>query len=143
MSLPLFAALSALTLIGASTALGSGRQPGVIVGWMLVAAPLVIFGAGYLNASSRIYPFGRDPLLVVSALSLSTLFVVLVAFMRPHKPAASANADLDGVELLDELFSQVERAERSEARVAELERQLSSYAPLQSSQERVPTRRTR
>jgi hypothetical protein len=129
MSVLLFAGLSALLFVGASTALRSGSRGSTIFGWMLLVVPLIIFGASYANASHTEFPFGRDATLLLVGLLLSGLGVVSIAFMQP---SALGGGELDGVDAVEELFSQVERAERSEARVAELERQLSAYMRTQS-----------
>jgi hypothetical protein len=131
---PLFAGLSALLFVGASTALRSGSRASTIFGWMLVAVPLIVFGASYVNASHTEFPFGRDATLLLVGLLLSGLGVVLLAFVQPR---ALGGGDLDGIDAVEELFSQVERAERSEARVAELERQLSAYMRPQSGGSRT------
>jgi hypothetical protein len=76
--------------------------------------------------------------LVLTGLGLSAIGVVLAAFMSMSGRARSADpaADLEGVDVVDELFAQVERAERSEARVAELERQLRAQRADVSSRAR-------
>jgi hypothetical protein len=126
-SLPMFIALSALLFVGASAALCSGTRIGNIIGWMLLVSPLGLLAGSFANASRTSYQFNRDNLLVIGGLLLSAAGVALLAFLR--KPAASSRQveGLDGLDVVDELFTQIERAERSEARCAELERQLSAY----------------
>jgi hypothetical protein len=133
-SLPMFTALSALLFVGASAALCSGTRIGTVVGWMLLVSPLGLLAGGFAHAArSSSYLLTRDTLLVVGGLVLSSAGVVLLAFLR--KPAASPGVieGLEGVDVVDELFTQIERAERSEARCLELERQLSIYKPPQPS----------
>lgn len=129
MSLPMFTALSALLFVGASAALCSGTRIGSIVGWMFLVSPFGLLGASFMNASRTRYPLSRDTLLVIGGLGLSALGVALLAFLR--KPAANPPEieGLEGIDVVDELFTQIERAERSEARCAELERQLTMSKP--------------
>lgn len=127
MSMPAFTALSALLFVGASAALSAGTRVGAIIGVMLLISPLGLLGGSLANASRTTYPLSRDMLLVIGGLSLSAVGVALLAFLR--KPAQNPRQveGLEGVDLVDELFTQIERAERSEARCAELERQLNAY----------------
>ena len=124
MSLPTFTALSALLFVGASAALCSGTRIGTLIGWMLLVSPLGLLGGSLANAAQGGSPLGRDELLVIGGLLLSAIGVGLLPLLR--KPNASPNSieGLEGVNVVDELFTQLERAERSEARCAELERQL-------------------
>jgi hypothetical protein len=138
-----FAALSALLFVGASAALCAGSLLGSILGWMLVSAPLVVFGSGYANASHGAYTFGRDAGLFLTGLCLSAVGVVLLSFLQMRARRARDVPGLEGVDVVEELFTQVERAERSEARAAELERQLKVYTQRPAPPRRVPTRRTR
>jgi hypothetical protein len=142
MSLPMFIALSALLFVGASAALCSGTRIGTVVGWMLLVSPLGLLAGSFAHASRSSYPLNRDALLVVGGLVLSAVGVALLAFLR--KPAATPRhiEGLEGVDVVDELFTQVERAERSEARCAELERQLSMYKSLQPGGLRHSSART-
>jgi hypothetical protein len=141
MSLPLFGVLSALLFVGACSALCSGSRAGNVFGWMLVAAPLVVFAASYGSAARGAFSFGRDAVLLLLGLSLSAVGVVLLAFMRT-RAQGSSEAELEGLDVVDELLAQLERAERSEARVAELERQLSAYTQPETRQQRAQTRGT-
>jgi hypothetical protein len=127
MSLPMFTALSALMFVGASAALCSGTRIGSIVGWMLLVSPLGLLAGSFANSSRTSFPLNRDALLVIGGLVLSAVGVALLVFLR--KPPANPRQieGLEGVDVVDELFTQIERAERSEARCAELERQLSAY----------------
>jgi len=127
MSMPMFTALSALLFVGASAALCSDTRIGTVVGYMLLVSPLGLLGGSFANASRTIYPLSRDTLLVIGGLVLSAIGVALLAFLR--KPASDPRQieGLEGVDVVDELFTQIERAERSEARCAELESQLSAY----------------
>ena len=126
MSLPLFAALSALAFVGGCTALCSGSRAGMFFGCMLVALPLLVFGRGYIETPRATFPFGRDAEQLLAGLAASALGVVLLAVM--HRGRGTNDVpELEGVDVVQELFSQVERAERAEARVAELERKLSAY----------------
>lgn len=123
-SLPMFTALSALLFVGASAALCSGARTGSILGWMLLVSPLGLLGGSLANASRTTNPFTRDTLLVAGGLVLSAVGVALLSLLR-KSPSAKHVEGLEGVDVVDELFAQVERAERSEARCAELERQLN------------------
>jgi hypothetical protein len=123
-SISAFAALSGLLLVGGGAALRQGSRAGMVFGWLLIALPLVVFGASYATASHTAYPFGRAASMVLTGLTLSAVGAVLAAHMSGRARSAAQVADLEGVDVVDELFAQVERAERSEARVAELERQL-------------------
>lgn len=125
MSLPMFTALSALLFVGASAALCSGTRIGTVIGGLLLVSPLGLLAGSFANASRTMYPLTRDTLLVIGGLILSAVGVALLAFLR--RPAANPREieGLEGVDVVDELFTQIERAERSEARCAELERQLS------------------
>jgi len=143
-SLPLFAALSALLCVGAGVALCSASRPGLIFGWVLLAAPLVVLGIGYASVATGAYPVGRETAVLVAGLLSSASGVVLLSYMhRRARPATSEIPDLDGVDVVEELFTQIERAERSEARVAELERQLNAQAPKIAPPQPPPVRRTR
>jgi len=143
MSVPLFVGLSGLLFVGASTALCSGSLLGLVSGLMLVAAPLFVLGVGYASASPGAYAFGRDAGLFVAGLVLSAAGVLLLSFLRNRKPHGREQPGLDGVDVVDELFTQVERAERSEARVAELERQLNAYKTSRpAAPQRPPTAAT-
>jgi hypothetical protein len=145
MSLPMFTALSALLFVGASAALCSGVRLGTLIGWMLLLSPLGLLGGSLANAARTSNPFSRETLLVTAGLLLSALGVALLSFLR--KPArATRNVEgLEGVDVVDELFAQVERAERSEARCVELERQLSMHRqpPQTSTLQRSMTRTQR
>jgi hypothetical protein len=142
MSMPMFTALSALLFVGASAALCSGARIGTIIGWMLLVSPLGLLGGSLANASRTTQPFTRETMLVGGGLLLSAVGVALLSFLR--KPARPGQVEgLEGVDVMDELFSQVERAERSEARCAELERQLSVYRQQTGSMQRSATRTLR
>ena len=142
MSLPMFTALSALLFVGASAALCSGTRIGTVVGWMLLVSPLGLLAGSFASASRSIFPLSRDTMLVIGGLVLSAVGVALSAFLR--KPAANPRQieGLEGMDVVDELFSQIERAERSEARCAELERQLSVYTQRPSGSLQRSTVRT-
>jgi hypothetical protein len=140
MSTPVFTGLSALAFVGAGALLRSGSRAGTVCGWALVLLPLVVFGTSYANASHTIYPFGRDATVFLVALGLSALGVVAIAFTR--KPDRGLE-EVEGIDTVEELFTQVERAERSEARVVELERQLRAYIGQQTGQQSAPVRRVR
>jgi len=127
MSLPVFGMLSALLFVGACTALSAGSRVGSVFGWMLVATPIVMLVASYVGASRGASLLGRDAVMVLSGLSLSAVGVVLLAFMKTRAQGSSGMDELEDVDVVDELLAQLERAERSEARVVELERQLSAY----------------
>ena len=130
MSTPLFIALSAVLFIAASTLLRSGSRSGGLLGWGLLGAPLFLFALPYVSASGA-NPFGRDAWALASALALSASGAIGAAFVRgadePRGPREVKG--LEGVDMVEELFAQVERAERSEARAAELERKLAQYEP--------------
>jgi hypothetical protein len=129
MSLPMFTALSALLFVGASAALCSGTRIGTIVGWMLLVSPLGLLAGSYANVSRTSHTFSRDELLVIGGLVLSAVGVALLAFLRKPAQRPRQVEGLEGVDVVDELFTQIERAERSEARCAELERQLRVLKP--------------
>lgn len=126
MSMPLFAALSALLFVGASTALCSGSRVGSVFGWLLVAAPIAVFCLGYAAAPRAAFPFSRDAALFLSGLCASLVGVVLLSIVHNRRRGAREVPGLEGVDVVDALFAQVERAERAEARLLELERQLSA-----------------
>jgi hypothetical protein len=127
MSLSMFTALSALLFVGASAALSSGARIGTVVGWMLLVSPFGLLAGSYASAPRASFPLSRDTLLVIGGLLLSAVGVALLSFLRKPTRGAEEVEGLEGVDVVEELFSQVERAERSEARCAELERQLSAY----------------
>jgi len=133
MSAPLFIALSAVLFIAASTLLRSGSRAGGVFGWILVVAPLVLFAGPYAAAPGA-HAFGADAWSLAIALVLSASGAIGSAYVRSEPRGPREVQGLEGVDVVDELFAQVERAERSEARVAELERKLSQY-------ERPPTDR--
>jgi hypothetical protein len=143
MSMPLFAALSALLFVGASTALCSGSRVGSALGWLLVVAPIAVFCLGYTAAPSGALPFQRDAALVLSGLCASLVGVVLLSLMHNRSRASREVPGLEGVDVVDALFAQVERAERAEARAAELERQLSAHMRPQQTGEHRALRRVR
>lgn len=143
MSMPMFTALSALLFVGASAALCSGTRMGTIIGWMLLVSPLGLLGGSLLNAPRTPQAFTRETLLVAGGLLLSAVGVALLSFLRkPARPGANVEG-LEGVDVVEELFQQVERAERSEARCADLERQLNVYRQQTGSLQRSATRTLR
>jgi hypothetical protein len=144
MAAPAFAAFSALLMIGAGTIMRLGGQPGLFGGALLLALPLLMLGVGYLNASganAARYAWTHDAQLFVAVLALSAIGVALIAVVRAVLPSARRESDevpgLEGVDVVEELFAQVERAERSEARVAELEQQLRTLAAGRPAQPRT------
>jgi hypothetical protein len=126
MSTPLFAALSALAFVGACTAFCSGTRAGLFFGAMLVALPFVVFARGYFETARGAFPFARDAQQLLVGLIASALGVVLLSVMQRDGRSPHEVPGLEGVDVVEELFSQVERAERAEARVAELERRLNA-----------------
>jgi hypothetical protein len=123
----LFAGVNALLVVGAGVSLHSGSRIGTVGGWLLVISPLALFGASYADPATAPLPFGHGALVFLIGLVLSAVGVSLIAFMRKPDPAVREVEGLDDINVVAELFAQVERAERSEARAAELERQLRSY----------------
>ena len=126
MSTPLFIALSAVLFIAASTMLRSGSRVGGVFGWVLIATPLVLFAIPYVSAPGA-PAFASDAWALAGALTLSASGAVASAFVNSGKRGPREVKGLEGVDVVNELFAQVERAERSETRVAELERRLSQY----------------
>jgi hypothetical protein len=132
MSTPLFAALSALAFVGACTAFCSGARAGMFFGALLVVLPFVVLGRGYIETARATFPFARDAQQLLVGLIASALGVVLLSVMHRDGRGAHDVPGLEGVDVVEELFSQVERAERAEARAADLERQLSAHKPPQT-----------
>jgi hypothetical protein len=134
-STPWFAALCALLFVGAGMLLRLGSWAGTISGWCSIALPFVLVTDSYVRAPSTGTTFGRDAGELLLWLGLSALGVVLIAYARPRGQSAGDEVEgLEGVDVVQTLFEQVERAERSEARVAELERQLNdAYARRRAS----------
>ncbi|HKP59450.1 MAG TPA: hypothetical protein VJV78_22155 [Polyangiales bacterium] len=131
---PWFLALSALLLVGGGMALRTQSTAGAAMGSLALTAPLAVLGAGYTQAMTH----DREALLLASVLILAAIGVALIARLRPSERAREEIPGLEGVDIVEALFAQVERAERSEARVAELERQLTT--PTRPNRARTLTR---
>jgi hypothetical protein len=126
MSTPLFIVVTAMLFIAASTLLRSGSRLGGLLGWGCLSAPIAVFAVPYLTAPGAI-PSGAAAWTFVVALVLSASGAIGSAFVRSRVEGQREVEGLEGVDLVNELFAQVERAERSEARVAELEQKLRAY----------------
>ena len=135
MSTPVFIALSAVLFIGGSTLLRSGSRAFGAFGWALIAGPLVTFAIPYLSPPG-VHAFTVEAWQLLAALLLSASGAIGSAFVRSMPLGPREVKGLEGVDVVNELFAQVERAERSEARVAELERKLGQH-------ERPPVRPVR
>jgi hypothetical protein len=125
-STPLFLAVTAVLLIAASALLFTGSRVSTLLGWCLVAAPLVCFALPYV-AAPGVNRFGADAWTFALALGLSASGAIGCAYVRSRARGARDTEELDGVDVLDELFVQLERAERCEAHIVELERKLKEY----------------
>jgi hypothetical protein len=138
MALQAFIALSALLFVGASAALSSGSRVSALVGYLLLISPFGIIAVSLANAPRASSIVDPDSMWVLGGLLMAAVGVALLALIRtPAKPAGVEG--LEGLDVVEELFAQVERAERSEARCAELERELRAYhqpATLQRSSAR-------
>jgi hypothetical protein len=136
---PVFIVLSAILFIGGSTLLRSGSRAFGVFGWALIAAPLVSFGLPYAMAPGA-HAFGAESWRLMAALLLSASGAIGSAYVRVASRGPREVKGLEGVDVVDELFAQVERAERSEARVAELERKLGQYERPQAARPVRPVR---
>jgi hypothetical protein len=125
-STPLFLAVTAVLLIAASTLLCTESRVSTLLGSCLVAAPLVCFAFPYV-AAPGVNHFGADAWKLALALGLSAAGAVGCAYVRSRARGARDTEGLEGVDVLDELFVQLERAERCEAQIVELERKLKDY----------------
>jgi hypothetical protein len=128
--IPAFAALSALLFVGAGAAFRAESRGAAWLACLLSVAPLLALVAGYASAvdgpRAALYPFTRDVALLFGELVACPLGVAsIVRFARSERSAREVDG-LEGIDVVEELFVQVERAERSEARVAQLERQLQA-----------------
>ncbi|MDD9944875.1 MAG: hypothetical protein OXU20_27785 [Myxococcales bacterium] len=122
MPTPVFAGLSALVTVGAGTLLWSSSRAKSVFGWVLLASPLLLVAVGHY-ASPRV-GVGRDTAVFVTGLALSAAGVALSALVAARHDNPNELPGLEGIDVVEELYNQIERAERSEARVVELERQL-------------------
>jgi hypothetical protein len=120
-----FAALCALLFIGAATLLRQGSTAATITGWCAIALPFAVVGDGFVRLPSAGVTLGRDAIELLTWLGLAAAGVGLIAYVRARTSKRGEVDGLEGVDVVEALFEQVERAERSEARVAELERQLN------------------
>ena len=118
---PEFAALCALSLVGGGVALRTRSTAGTALGWFAVLLPLAVVGAVCAEKAE----YGRDAIWLVASLALGAVGVVLIARLPSGDSGRAEIPGLEGVDVVEALFAQVERAERSEARVVELERQLA------------------
>ena len=125
-STPAFIALSGVLFIGGSTLLRSGSRAFGVFGWLLIAGPLVVFGSPYAMTPGA-HVFGAEAWQLAAALVLSASGAIASAFVREGPRGQREVKGLEGVDVVDELFAQVERAERSEARAVELEQRLQKY----------------
>lgn len=126
MATPVFVALSAVLFIAASALLRSGSRAFGVFGWALVLAPLLVFASPYITAPG-VHTLGVEGWQLGAALVLSASGAIASAYVRSTPRGPREVHGLEGVDVVDELFAQVERAERSEARVTELEQKLRQY----------------
>ncbi|MET0389036.1 MAG: hypothetical protein ABW321_23885 [Polyangiales bacterium] len=122
-----FMSASALLFVGAASLLRASGRTSDVLGWVLLATPLLVFGVSYVYGTSQSGRYSSDVLLLSAALVLSAGGAVASAFARPRPPSEPDIPGLEGIDVVAELSTQVERAERSEARVAELERLLGLH----------------
>lgn len=148
-SAPLFIALSALLFVGASALLRWGSRASELFGWLLLVTPLSLFGGSFAYAARGAAAFGADAGLLTAALVLSAVGAVASALTRQREASPYEVPGLEGIDVVAELTAQVDRAEQSEARVAELEKLLGIHAHKQQPparpriRERGPTIRLR
>lgn len=140
MSTPLFFGLSALVFAGASIALTSGSRVGTVFGWMMLGLPFAVFATGYDNAGRNLLALSRDAGWLVSGLGVAAFGVVVLSFMQQRTGGTRDLPGLEGVDVVEELFAQVERTERAEARVAELERQFGARTRQLTGEQRAVRR---
>lgn len=137
MSLPIFLSLAGIFFISAPTFLRLGGHIGKLFGWTLLLAPLVLFASPYVMSKKPI-ALDENGWTLLLGLVLSAGGAFASAWMQrglidPHQVQG-----LEGVNVVEELFTQVERAERAETRAADLERQLQRLR----SKQPMPTTRS-
>ncbi len=122
---PVFAALCALLFVGAGTMIRHGSGAATITGWCAIALPFILVADGFVRPPHAGVTFDRGAGDLVMWLGFGATGVILNAYARARGNKADEVAGLEGVDVVEALFEQVERAERSEARAAELQRQLN------------------
>lgn len=123
MSLPIFLSLTGIFFISAPTFLSLGGHVGKLFGWTLLFAPIVLFVSPYVIAAKG-HALDDSAWTLLLGLVLSAGGALASAWVQRGAHDPRQVQGLEGVDVVDELFTQVERAERAESRVADLERQV-------------------
>jgi len=121
-----FAALSALLFVGAGALLRADSRTTLVSGWLVLALPIHLFVLAQLSAPGIVLTRAAGHFL--AGLMLSATGVIIFSFVPVPVRSPHVRHEPDDAALVDELFALLERAEQSEIRVAELERQLRSQA---------------